>query len=149
MSTITYETPYLPPPQLVLPDINEVMSPVQSPAGNDNFLNLPYVPVPKASENVGSFELNNLTTAKDIATLQNKVNKDAEMMYQQSTVRGMTLRNSVQDMREAITGIFSDLYKNNMNVSVGELFTKDNRLRGLGLLLVLASLSYILLITFG
>ena len=70
-------------------------------------------------------------------------------MYQQSTVRGMTLRNSVQDMREAITGIFSDLYKNNMNVSVGELFTKDNRLRGLGLLLVLASLSYILLITFG
>jgi len=149
MTTITYETPYLPPPQLVLPDINEVMSSVQSPAGNDNFLNLPYVPIPKAFENVGSFDLNNLTTAKDIATLQNKVNKDAEMMYQQSTVRGMTLRNSVQDMREAITGIFSDLYKNNMNVSVGELFTKDNRLRGLGLLLVLASLSYILFITFG
>jgi hypothetical protein len=151
MSTIiTYETDYLPPPQLVLPDINEVMSSVKSPAGNDDFLNLPYVPIPKGFENVGSFELNNLTTAKDIATLQDKVNKNAEMMYQQSTVRGLTLRNGVQDMREAITGIFTDLYKNDMKkVSVGGLFTKGNRLRGLGLLLVLASISYILFITFG
>ncbi|AGE56203.1 hypothetical protein PBCVNEJV1_160L [Paramecium bursaria Chlorella virus NE-JV-1] len=149
MTTITYETPYLPPPQLVLPDINEVMSTVKSPGENDNFLNLPYVPVPKAFENVGSFELNNLATAKDVATLQDKVNKNAQKMYEQSTVRGLTLRNGIQDMYSAIVGIWADLYKNNMNVSMKELFTKDNRLRGLGLIFVLVSLASVLFVTFG
>jgi hypothetical protein len=149
MTTITYESPYLPPPELVLPDINEVMSSVKTPAGNDNFLDMPYTPVPKAFTNVGSFDLNNLATAKDVATLQNKANKNAEKMYRQSTVGGLTLRNGVQDMYSAIVGVWGDLYKNNMNVSVKELFTKDNRLRGLGLTFILVSLAAILFITFG
>jgi UDP-N-acetyl-D-mannosaminuronate dehydrogenase len=110
---------------------------------------MPYVPVPRAFTNVGSIQLNNLATAKDVATLQNKVNRDAQKMYQQATVGGLTLRNGVQDMREAIVGIWADLYQNNMNVSVKDLFTKNNRLRGLGLLFVLISLSVILFVTFG
>jgi hypothetical protein len=146
---IPYDTPYLPPPQLVLPDINEVMTTVQAPKINDLFLDMPYVPVPRAFTNVGSIQLNNLATAKDVATLQNKVNRDAQKMYQQATVGGLTLRNGVQDMREAIVGIWADLYQNNMNVSVKDLFTKNNRLRGLGLLFVLISLSVILFVTFG
>jgi hypothetical protein len=146
---IPYDTPYLPPPELVQPDINEVMSSVKSPAGNDLFMELPYVPVPKAFTNVGSFDLNNLATAKDVATLQNKVNKNAEEMYRQSTVAGLTLRNGVQDMYSAIVGVWGDLYNNNMNVSVKELFTRDNRLRGLGLIFILVSIAAILFVTFG
>ena len=149
MTTITYENPLLPPPMLVQPGINEVMAPMKDPNANDLFLDMPYVPVPKAIENVGSFQLNNLATARDIKTLQDKVNKNAEKMYAQSTVRGLTLRNGVEDMREALVGIWGDLYKNNMNVSVGTLFTKNNRLRGLGIFFILCAIVYFMFITVG
>jgi hypothetical protein len=149
MTTITYENPLLPAPQLVQPDINEVMAPMKDPNANDLFLDLPYVPVPKAIENVGSFQLNNLATARDVKTLQDKVNKNAEKMYAQSTVKGLTLRNGVEDMREALVGIWGDLYKNNMNVSVGTLFTKNNRLRGLGIFFIISAIVYFMFITVG
>ncbi|AGE53696.1 hypothetical protein ATCVGM07011_907L [Acanthocystis turfacea Chlorella virus GM0701.1] len=149
MTTITYENPLLPPPQLVLPDLDEVLAPMKDPDANDLFLDMPYVPVPKAIENVGSFQLNNLATARDVKTLQDKVNKNAEKMYAQSTVRGLTLRNGVEDMREALVGIWGDLYKNNMNVSVGTLFTKNNRLRGLGIFFILSAIVYFMFITVG
>jgi hypothetical protein len=149
MTTITYENPLLPPPQLVLPDINEVMVYSKDPNANDLFLDMPYVPVEKAIENVGSFQLNNLATARDVKTLQDKVNKNAEKMYAQSTVKGLTLRNGVEDMREALVGIWGDLYKNNMNVSVKTLFTKNNRLRGLGIFFILSAIVYFMFITVG
>ncbi|AGE49641.1 hypothetical protein ATCVNEJV2_924L [Acanthocystis turfacea Chlorella virus NE-JV-2] len=149
MTTITYENPLLPPPQLVLPDINEVLAPMKDPNANDLFLDMPYVPVPKAIDNVGSFQLNNLATARDVKTLQDKVNKNAEKMYAQSTVRGLTLRNGVEDVREALVGIWGDLYKNNLNVSVGTLFTKNNRLRGLGIFFILCAIVYFMFITVG
>ena len=148
MTTITYENPLLPPPMLVQPDINEVMAPMKDPNANDLFLDMPYVPVPKAIENVGSFQLNNLATSRDVKTLQDKVNKNAEKMYAQSTVRGLTLRNGVEDMREALVGIWGDLYKNNMNVSVN-VFTKNNRLRGLGIFFILCAIVYFMFITVG
>ncbi len=148
MSTITYENPLTPAPQLILPDINEVMSSIKNPNENDLFLDLPYMPVPKAIENVAGLELNNLATAKDIATLQDKVNKNAEERYKQSTVRGLTLRNGVEDIREALIGIWSDLYKNNMEANVN-IFTKNNRLRGLGLMFILFAITYFMFITIG
>jgi hypothetical protein len=138
----------LPPPQLVLPDLDEVLTPMKDPDANDLFLDMPYVPVPKAIENVGSFQLNNLATARDVKTLQDKVNKNAEKMYAQSTVRGLTLRNGVEDVREALVGIWGDLYKNNMNVSVN-VFTKNNRLRGLGIFFILCAIVYFMFITVG
>lgn len=149
MTTITYENPLLPPPQLILPDISEVMAPLKNPDANDLFLDMPYVPIPKAIENVGSFQLNNLATAKDVKTLQDKVNKNAQKMYAQSTVRGLTLRNGVEDMQEALVGIWADLYKNDMNVSVQNLFTKNNRLRGLGIFFILSAIVYFMFITVG
>jgi len=72
-----------------------------------------------------------------------------ETRYKESTWRGLTLRMAVSDMAEALTGIPADIYKNNGNVSVKEIFTKNNRLRGLGLLFVLISVVSILLITLG
>lgn len=152
MTTITYDTDLLPPPQLDFPTLNDAMAPnvpPGTPAGNDPFLDLSYMPVSKGFTNVGSLELNNLSTPENVKKLQDQVNKLAEKRYMESTWRGLTLRMAVSDMSEAITGIPSDIYKNNGKVSAKELFTKNNRMRGLGLLFILISVVSILLVTLG
>jgi len=107
------------------------------------------MPVGKGFTNIGSLELNNLATPENVKKLQDQVNVLAEKKYKESTWRGLTLRMAVSDMAEALTGIPADIYKNNGNVSVKEIFTKNNRLRGLGLLFVLISVVSILLVTLG
>ena len=149
---ISYDTDLLPPPQLVFPTLDDAMAPnvpPGTPAGNDPYLDWPYVPVPKGLSNVGNLDLNNLATPENVKKLQDQMNKLAEKKYKDSTWRGLTLRLAVTDMSEAITGILSDIYKNKGKVSVKELFTKDNRMRGLGLLFVLISVVSILLVTLG
>ena len=149
---ISYDTDLLPPPQLVLPTLDDALAPnvpPGTPAGNDPYLDWPYVPVPKGFSNVGNLELNNLATPENVKKLQDQMNKLAEKKYKDSTWRGLTLRLAVTDMSEAITGILSDIYRNKGKVSVKELFTKDNRMRGLGLLFVLISVVSILLVTLG
>jgi hypothetical protein len=152
MTTITYDTDLLPPPQLEFPTLDDAMAPnvpPGTPAGNDPFLDMPYMPVPKGFTNVGSLELNNLATPENVKKLQDQVNQLAEKRYKESTWRGLTLRLAVTDMSEAITGIISDIYRNTRQVGAKELFTKDNRMRGLGLLFVLISVVSILLVTLG
>jgi len=152
MTTITYETDLLPPPQLEFPTLDQAMAPnvpPGTPAGNDPYIDWPYLPVPKGFTNIGSLELNNLATPENVKKLQDEVDKLVEKRYKESTWRGLTLRMAVSDMAEALTGIPADIYKNNGNVSVKEIFTKNNRLRGLGLLFVLISVVSILLITLG
>jgi hypothetical protein len=123
--------------------------PPGTPAGNDPYIDWPYLPVPKGFTNIGSLELNNLATPENVKKLQDQVNELANKKYKESTWRGLTLRMAVSDMAEALTGIPADIYKNNGNVSVKEIFTKNNRLRGLGLLFVLISVVSILLVTLG
>ena len=152
MTTITYDTDLLPPPQLQFPTLDDAMAPnvpPGTPEGNDPYLDFPYLPVPKGFTNVGSLELNNLATPANVKKLQDQVNALAEKRYKESTWKGLTLRLAVLDMSEAITGIVSDIYKNNGNVGAKELFTKNNRMRGLGLLFVLISVVSILLVTLG
>jgi hypothetical protein len=152
MTTITYETDLLPPPQLEFPTLDQAMAPNAppgTPAGNDPFLDMPYMPVPKGFTNVGSLELNNLATPENVKKLQDQVNQLAEKRYKESTWRGLTLRLAVTDMSEAITGIIGDIYRNKGKVGAKELFTKNNRMRGLGLLFVLISVVSILLVTLG
>lgn len=152
MTTITYDTDLLPPPEIEFPTLKDALAPMTppgTPAGNDPFLDMPYVPVPKAFTNVGSLELNNLATPANVKKLQDQANELAKKRYKESSWRGLTLRLAVSDMSEAITGIPADIYKNNGKVGVKELFTKNNRMRGLGLLFVLISVVSILLITLG
>ena len=152
MTTITYETDLLPPPQLEFPTLDQAMAPnvpPGTPAGNDPYIDWPYLPVPKGFTNIGSLELNNLANPVDVKKLQDQVNVLAEKKYKESTWRGLTLRMAVSDMAEALTGIPADIYKNNGNVSAKELFTKNNRMRGLGLLFVIISVVSILLVTLG
>ena len=152
MTTIPYDTDLLPPPQLRFPTLDEAMAPnvpPGTPAGNDYFLDMPYMPVGKGFTNIGSLELNNLATPENVKKLQDQVNALAEKRYKESTWRGLTLRLAVADMSEALTGIPADIYKNNGNVGVKEIFTKNNRVRGLGLLFVLISIVFILMVTLG
>jgi hypothetical protein len=149
---ISYETDLLPPPQLEFPTLDQAMAPnvpPGTPAGNDPYIDWPYLPVPKGFTNIGSLELNNLANPVDVKKLQDQVNVLAEKKYKESTWRGLTLRMAVSDMAEALTGIPADIYKNNGNVSAKELFTKNNRMRGLGLLFVIISVVSILLVTLG
>ena len=139
---ISYDTDLLPPPQLQFPTLSEAMAPNTSPgvpSGNDAFLDMPFLPVPKGFTNVASLELNNLSTPENVQKLQSQANELAEKRYKESTWRGLTLRLAVSDMSEALTGIFADIYKNKGNIGAKQLFTKNNRMRGLGLLFILIS----------
>lgn len=152
MTTISYDTDLLPPPQLEFPTLDDALAPnvpPGTPAENDPFLDMPYMPVPKGFTNVGSLELNNLATPENVKKLQDQVNALAEKRYKESTWRGLTLRLAVTDMSEALTGIIADIYKNKGKVGVKEIFTKNNRLRGLGLLFVTISVVSILLVILG
>ena len=149
---ISYETDLLPPPQLEFPTLDAAMAPhvpPGTPSGNDPYIDWPYLPVPKGFTNIANLELNNLANPADVKKLQDQVNALAEKRYKESTWRGLTLRLAVSDMSEAITGIIGDIYKNNGKVGVKDLFTKNNRLRGLGLLFILISTVSILLVTLG
>lgn len=148
MTQIPFDIPdLLPPPQLVFPTLSEVMRDPKSPVGDDRFIDMQYVPFPKAITNVAGLELNNLATPADVAKLQNQANKLAEERYKDATWKGLTLRNAVRDMWEAISGIPADIYQNNGRIGLKKLLTKDNRLRGLGLLFILFSIASILFVT--
>jgi hypothetical protein len=110
---------------------------------------MPYVPVPKAIENVAGLQLNNLALPGDVAKLQNQANRLADERYKDAMWKGLTLRNAVRDMYEAISGIPADIYQNNGRIGLKKLLTKDNRLRGLGLLFILFAMASILFITFN
>ncbi|AGE54823.1 hypothetical protein PBCVMA1D_188L [Paramecium bursaria Chlorella virus MA1D] len=133
MTMITYETDLLPPPQLKVPSLIEATAP-ESVKNNDPFLDLDYFPVPKGFDNVGSLQLNNLATSEDVAKLQDQLNKLAEEKHKRSTWKGLTLRIAVEDMWEALSGIPTDIYDNSGRVTLKELLTKNDRLRGIGLL---------------
>jgi len=136
MTTITYETDLLPPPELKVPSLDQALAP-ESVKNDDPFLDLSYFPVPKGFDNVGSLELNNFATSENVAKLQDQLNKLAEEKHKRSTWKGLTFRIAVQDMWEALTGIPTDIYQNSGRVSLKDLLTKNDRLRGLGLIVFL------------
>ncbi|AGE52472.1 hypothetical protein PBCVCvsA1_241L [Paramecium bursaria Chlorella virus CvsA1] len=148
MTTITYDTDLLPPPELKVPSLVQALAP-ESVKNDDPFLDLSDFPVPKGFDNVGSLELNNLSTAEDVATLQNQLNKLAEEKHKRSTWKGLTFRIAVQDMWEALTGIPTDIYQNSGRVSLKELLTRDDRLRGLGLIFFLVAVVSIFFLAAG
>ena len=59
----------------------------------------------------------------------------------------MTIRNAVKDAYEALVGIPEDIYQNSGRISLKKLLVKNNRLRGLGVLLVVLSVVTMLFMT--
>jgi hypothetical protein len=147
MSVLTFETDLLPPPELKLPTLS--LARFSEKIDNQSFLDYRNIPVPKGINNVASFDINNLATSKDIAKLQDEANAVVDKQYKESTWRGLTLRLAVKDTYEALTGIPADIYKNSGNVSLKNLLTRNNRLRGLGIFFVLFAVMSIFFVTLG
>jgi len=87
-------------------------------------------------------------TPPQLIRIQHAKNDKQEREYQESRVQHITLKTAVQNMRDTLEGTIGDLWGNSTPLSFGALMTKDNRLRGLGLLLVLVAAIGLLLDTF-
>ncbi len=98
------------------------------------------VPHPKNVNSVASFDLNALATSQDIIDLQNQANAYVDATRKSLDLRNMTVKQALQDVYEATFGIVRDVYQNSGHVPFVQLFTKNNRLRGIGFLLVMLAL---------
>lgn len=140
MTVIPFDSDLLPQPQMQFPTLREATSKSLSDLDDQ------YLAVGKGFDGVANFELNNLATPENVAKLQNQANDLANQRYKESTWQGLTLRNAVSDVAETLTGIISDVYKNNGNVSIVEIFTKNNRIRGMGLIFILIAVASLALL---
>lgn len=134
MSVIPFDSDLLPKQQMQFPTLHEASSKSLFDLDDQYAMG-------KGFNNVANLELNNLATPGDIDKLQNQANDIAKNRYTESTWQGLTLRNAVSDVAEAMTGIISDVYKNNGNVSIVEILTKNNRIRGMGLIFIMIAIA--------
>lgn len=86
-----------------------------------------------------------LTTSADVAERQDAEERQADATSQRSSLAGLTLRTAGEDMYAALTGIPADLYERRGRVGL-EIFTREDRLRGLGLWLIVLSLLALLVL---
>lgn len=67
----------------------------------------------------------------DVATRQRRANAHAAQRQQRSSMRGLTLRTALEDIREVLVDLPRDYFAGG---SLVDLLVKNDRLRGLGLL---------------
>lgn len=84
--------------------------------------------------------LNGLATTADIKALQDAENAKNAVAYSDSTVWNVPVTVLLQDAQEALIGITSDLLGQSERKSLGDILTHGNRLRGLGVALVVLAL---------
>lgn len=80
-----------------------------------------------------------LTSAQDLAARQEAADRQRESVAQRSSMAGLTLRTALQDLREVVVGIPTDLFGGSGTLPLGEVVVKNDRLRGLGLLLLVTA----------
>ena len=97
----------------------------------------PYVELPDPVD-VGA-DLNLLATSQDLVDMQKRATELAARRKYESSWQGLTIRRGVADVREALLGIPADLFGNSGPLPLGEVLTKGNRLRGLGIILAVAA----------
>lgn len=100
-------------------------------------------PVFPSFEGVGA--LNRLATSKDLMELQKRANEDSRRRRVDASWRGLTIRRAVGDAGEAIFGTMADLHGNAPRVSAWDLLTRNDRLRGFGVLLIVMAVGWWLL----
>jgi len=79
-----------------------------------------------------------LTSAQELAARQRQADADAEESSRRSGLGGLTIRTALQDLREVVVGVPADLLEDR-EVPLADLLARNDRLRGLGLLLLLAA----------
>lgn len=98
------------------------------------------VPHPKNVNSVASFDLNALATSQDVMDLQSQANAYVDSLRSSLDLRNMTVKQALRDVYEATFGVVRDVYQNAGHVPLVQLFTKNNRLRGMGFLLAMLAL---------
>ena len=125
--------------QVAGPSVSQVAGPNQTGAG------LPDGPVliPRAGG----------ATAADLIEMQRAANLELDRRQQQARVSSLTLRGAVLCMRDTLQGILADLWGNSAGsrpLSLKQLLLTQDRLLGLGLLLVmLAGLGLLVCLFWG
>ena len=97
----------------------------------------PYLELPDPMD-VGS-DLNLLATSKDLVDMQKRATELAAKRKYESSWQGLTIRRAVEDAKEALLGIPADLFGNSKPLPLGEVLTKGDRLRGVGIILAVAA----------
>lgn len=82
-----------------------------------------------------------LTSAEEIMARQRDSDSKMDASVRRSSMAGLTLRVAMQDVREVLVGIPHDLYEG--DASFPGVLVKNDRLRGLGVLLLALCLAYI------
>ena len=77
-----------------------------------------------------------LQTSEDIMERQRQVNAKITRDYESSLLHNITIADVARDIGEAVHGIPSDLFGNTGAAKTWEVFIVDNRLRGVGVLMM-------------
>ena len=92
----------------------------------------------------GEAPLNWLATSEDIIRLQNAANEETARRLREASWKGFTIRMAARDVREAIFGILADAFGNTGPVTFREMVTKNHRLRGIGVVLIVLAGAWLL-----
>ncbi len=85
--------------------------------------------------------LNGLADSSDVKAMQDAVNLVADKAVKEATVWNITLLDLLRDAQEALIGVTSDLLGQSERKSLRDILGHGNRLRGLGIVLVLLAVA--------
>lgn len=77
-----------------------------------------------------------MQTSDEIMKKQQQINAAITRDYESARLHNITVSAVARDVGEAVQGIPNDLFRNTKSVSLEEVFTKNNRLRGVGVLMM-------------
>ena len=80
-----------------------------------------------------------LASSQDLITLQQEAN-DAAARTRQQSLKDLTYATAVADAHEALVGLTADLSGTTERHSLKDMLLHENRMRGLGILLVVLAL---------
>lgn len=80
-----------------------------------------------------------LQTSASIMERQHTANLEAQRKYEEAKFHNLTVRGAFMDMGSALSGISEDLFGNTAPKPLWDIVTSENRLRGLGMLMMLTA----------
>lgn len=82
-----------------------------------------------------------LTSAADIAARQRAADREREEAAERASLESLTPRVALHDVHDVLVGLVGDVL--DRRVPLGRALAKNNRLRGLGILLLLACAAWV------
>lgn len=131
MTTIPFEPQSIEAPEAWKPTLDDVQTGVRPFAE---------VPRPRGVRSVASFDLNALATSEDVMKLQSQANAFLDERRRGLDLGNLTFSGAMKDVYEATFGLARDVFRNTGGPVSIDTFTKNNRLRGLGILLIMIAL---------